>query len=258
MDKTCYWNHKVRPEHTYPCFDGENTVCPYCCVEECQAQTPQWFQDCAAAGHPTWPSHQTPFPRKLICLEAAWDDNVFRALSVKGFLESLAPLLTPPLNVAHRYVESAEHLDYYLRQPDGIFWKDPAAVATPVIYLGFHGSPGSIYSPLEEIDSEELCAAFKGYGSHPRLIYFGACSVLAEAQGQAFARKLLRVSQVKALIGYTTAVDWMDSLVVDLLFLYRFYSAADPWSELPTVFESVKRDFPPAQAMGYTLYQTQA
>ena len=45
----------------------------------------------------------------------------------------------------------------------------------------------------------------------------------------------------------------MDSLVVDLLFLYRFYSHKDPWKALPEVFASVKRDFRPARKMGYTL-----
>ena len=259
MSTTCYWKHKVRPEAIFPCFDGENLVCPQCCVEECRAQTPQWFERCAAAGHPTWPAlAAASFPRKLICLEAAWDESVFRNLSIKGFFESLGDLITPSISIAHRYVESAEHLDYYLRQPDGIFWKDAAAIDTPVIYLGFHGSPGSIYSPLEEIDSDELCAAFEKYGSHPRLIYFGSCSVLAEAEGKAFARKLLQVSQAQAIIGYTTAVDWMDSLVVDMLFLYRFYSDPTPWDNLKDIFASVKQDFAPAQAMGYTLYQARS
>ena len=45
----------------------------------------------------------------------------------------------------------------------------------------------------------------------------------------------------------------MDSLVADLLFLYRFYSHPDAWGHLSEIFASVKRDFKPARGMGYTL-----
>jgi hypothetical protein len=64
---------------------------------------------------------------------------------------------------------------------------------------------------------------------------------------------LLDASGVRAVIGYTADVDWMDSLAADLLFLHRFYSHDDPWNGLPEIFASVERDFRPARDMGYTL-----
>ena len=76
---------------------------------------------------------------------------------------------------------------------------------------------------------------------------------LRGAKGRRFARDLLAASGARAVIGYTTNVKWMDSLVVDLLFLYRFYSHPNPWSSLAEVFSSVQRDYRPARKMGYTL-----
>src|SRR5437899_353873 len=113
MDKNCYWKHGLPVEQTYPCIDGESTVCPRCCVERCPRETPELFAACAAAGHPTWPAGMSTLPRKLVCLESAWDDSVFNNISVKGFLESLSPLVDPPLRVAHRFIESARHLASY-------------------------------------------------------------------------------------------------------------------------------------------------
>jgi len=58
---------------------------------------------------------------------------------------------------------------------------------------------------------------------------------------------------VKAVIGYTTTVDWMASLVCDMLFLHRFYADPSPWRNLRRIFNSVIRDYPAARRLGYTL-----
>jgi hypothetical protein len=59
------------------------------------------------------------------------------------------------------------------------------------------------------------------------------------------------------VIGYTTNVDWMQSLVTDMLFLQRFYTDPDPWNNLAAIFASVKADYGPAEALGYTLLQAE-
>jgi hypothetical protein len=253
MAKDCYWEHGTPAEQHYPCLDGQSMVCPRCCVERCPVETPDLFAACAAAGHPTWPSSGSAIPRKLVCLEAPWDERVFHPTSVKGFLEALGPLVHPPLRVAHRFIESARHLARYTRHPDGSLWTDPHAWDAPIFYLAFHGAPGAVRSTLEQIDAAALCEAFSGYGGYDCLIYFGACGVLRGSKGRRFARDLLASSGVQAVIGYTADVSWMDSLAMDLLFLYRFYSHEDPWNHLSEIFASVQRDFKPARKMGYTL-----
>src|SRR5262245_42856090 len=119
VGKDCYWEHGAPAARRYPCIDGRSTVCPRCCVERCPVETPEYFAMCAAAGHRTWPTAGGAVPHKLVCLESAWDNNVFHATSVRGFLEALGPLVRPPLRVAHRFIESARHLAHIAQQPGG-------------------------------------------------------------------------------------------------------------------------------------------
>src|SRR5215475_12255183 len=217
---TCYWNHDSQPSETYLCFDGKSQVCARCCVEKCAVETPVWFANCAEAGHPTWPAvraRQNVAP-KLFCLESYWNQELFKTISVKGFFESLATLIRPRLQVAHRFVESERGLAYYTRHPDGLLWKLPESWDTPTYYLAFHGEPGTVKSTLDRIGSDTLLEAFRGY---------------------------------------TTNVDWMQSLVTDMLFLHRFYTDPDPWNNLAAIFASVKADYRPAEALGYTLLQAE-
>jgi hypothetical protein len=196
-------------------------------------------------------------PAKLVCLESYWNERLFQTYSVKGFFEAMAPLVHPPLAVAHRFVESERGLAYYTRRPDGVLWRHAELFDTPVYYLAFHGHPASLSSTLGRIGSERLIEAFAGYGSgsYRNLVYFAACNVLRGARGLRFAREFVRETGVQAVIGYTTAVSWMESLVADMLFLQRFYSDPAPWSNLGRIFASVQRDYPKARRLGHTLVQ---
>jgi len=77
--------------------------------------------------------------------------------------------------------------------------------------------------------------------------------VLRGRHGRDFARKFLKASGARAIVGYTTTVDWMASLVCDMLFLHRFYRDPSPWRNLRRIFRSVLRDYPAARRLGYTL-----
>ena len=178
---------------------------------------------------------------------------MFHTYSVKGFFEAMAPLLHPPLTVAHRFVESEAALAYYVKRPDGVMWRNRELFNTPVYYLAFHGRPGGVRSLLERVDAERLCQAFEGYGGYRNLVYFACCNVLRGKKGQTFAREFLNRSRTRAVIGYTTTVDWMASLVCDMLFLHRFYRDPSPWRNLKRIFNSVRRDYPAANRLGYTL-----
>ena len=258
---TCYWNHDPQPAETYLCLDGKSQVCARCCVEKCAVDAPLWFANCAEAGHPTWPAvraRRTVAP-KLVCLESYWNHDLFKAISVQGFFESLATLIRPRLQLAHRFVESERGLAYYTRHPDGLLWKLPESWDTPIYYLAFHGEPGAVKSVLDRIGAETLLEAFRGYGKcgYSNLIYFAACNVLCGPEGEKFARDFLAASGCRAVIGYTTNVDWMQSLVTDILFLQRFYTDPDPWNNLPAIFDSVKEDYRPAQTLGYTMLEAE-
>ncbi len=270
MTTKCYYEHKSTAAERFPCFDGENTVCPRCCLESCPVEEPDWFAECRAAGRPTWPpamrklapqeavADETSLAYKLICLETYWDDSeaqLFRNTSVRTFLEGLTAQFDPPIRLAHRFVESMAQLSNYTTQPDGLLWQDAETFDTPLYYLSFHGSPGTVHSALDQMGGKALCQAFAGWGqAYPCLIYFGACSVFAGRAGQKFANDFLAASGCRAIIGYTTDVDWMDSMFTDLLFLRRFYSDDDPWKNLRAIHKSVLADFAPARELGYELH----
>jgi hypothetical protein len=193
-------------------------------------------------------------PPKLVCLESYWSERMFQTFSVKGFFEAMAPLVHPPLTVAHRFVESENGLDYYTRR-GGVMWRQEELFDAPVFYLAFHGAPGAVKSVLGRIGAERLCDAFSGYGDngYKNLVYFAACNVLRGQAGRRFAREFLKATGVRALIGYSTTVDWMASLVADMLFLQRFYADPSPWRNLRRIFASVQRDYPRARRLGHTL-----
>ena len=55
--------------------------------------------------------------------------------------------------------------------------------------------------------------------------------------------------------GYTTNVNWMLSLLTDMLFLHRFYRDENPWKNLRKIYDSVIDDFKPASEIGWTLIE---
>ena len=165
----------------------------------------------------------------------------------------MAPLANPPLTIAHRFVESEAGLAYYARRPDGLMWRRKELFDTPVYYLAFHGRPGGVNPLLGRIEADALCEAFANYGGYTNLAYFACCNVLRGEKGRRFARNFLRISGMRAVIGYATTVDWMESLVADMLFLHRFYRSPSPWRNLKQIFRSVPRDYPLARRLGHTL-----
>jgi hypothetical protein len=194
-------------------------------------------------------------PRKIVCLESYWNEQLFQTYSVKGFLEAMAPLVHPPLAVAHRFVESGEGIAYYLRRPGGVMWRQKELFDAPVYYLAFHGRSAAVTPVLGRVSAEQLCEAFAGYGAggYRNLVYFAACSVFRGANGLRFAKTFLRKTGVRAVIGYGTPVGWMASLVCDLLFLHRFYGDPSPWKNLRKIFRSVHRDDPVARRLRHML-----
>ncbi|MGH9578132.1 MAG: hypothetical protein ACRD3R_11910 [Terriglobales bacterium] len=201
--------------------------------------------------------HPKTAPRKLVCLETYWGDHqrrMFRTPSVLPFFEGLAQQLEPELRIAHRFMDSPAQLAAYTKYRKGLLWRDPESFDTPVYYLSFHGAPGRIRTALTAIGPEALCRAFANWGAHPNLVYFGACSVFRGKRGEHFARAFLKRSGCRAIVGYATDVNWMDSMLTDLLFLRRFYADPAPWRNLRRIHASVLADFAPARALGHVLH----
>ncbi|HUQ77115.1 MAG TPA: hypothetical protein VM183_20520 [Burkholderiales bacterium] len=194
-------------------------------------------------------------PAKIVCLESYWNEQMFQDISVKPFLDGMAPLVHPPLTVAHRFVDSSAALAYYLRRPGGVMWRQKELFDAPVYYLAFHGRAASVRAVVDRISGDELMEAFDGYGGggYRNLVYFAACNVFRGQRGITFARQFLKKTGVQAVVGYATPVGWMASLVCDLLFLHRFYTDPSPWKNLKKIFNSVHRDYPAARRLKHIM-----
>jgi hypothetical protein len=110
----------------------------------------------------------------------------------------MAPLHDPPLQLAHRFVESQRALAHYTAAPGGLLWNDPAVADAPIFYLAFHGAPSEVKSVLESIGEPQPCDVFRGFGVKRNLVYFAACSVLKGRNGHRFAKKFLESSGCRA------------------------------------------------------------
>ncbi len=252
MSQACFWGHRSSGVR-YPCLDGQ-TVCARCCVEHCRSANPADFARCTRLGHPTWPHDDTLLPRKLVCLEGDWNnDELFDRTTVQPFLDCLAQLGGPlgSLAVAHRHVEGVESL---LRLTTSTLWKDSAVWDCPVYYLAFHGRKGRLSFAHNEAGVGVLRKAFDGFGAYPHLLYFGACSTLGGESGRRLAASLLEHAGSRAIVGYTREVDWLDSMVVDLIFLRRFYADPAPWKNMRRLYEDFLRAMPLAVELGFTLF----
>ena len=119
-------------------------------------------------------------------------------------------------------VGTREEFDFYLKKWGQAKFRD----THPILYLGFHGSPGEITVgegrhssvTLDEI-AERLEGRCKG-----RVIHFGSCGTAA-VHGRELNRFLER-TEALAVCGYKEEVDWLESAAFDMLVLGRLQSAS--------------------------------
>jgi hypothetical protein len=78
--------------------------------------------------------------------------------------------------------------------------------------------------------------------------------VFSGRTGRKFARDFLAASKCRAVLGYSTDIDWIDSMMTDLLLLRRFFNDRDPWKNLRRIYRAVLADFAPARRLGYELH----
>lgn len=249
MSGACYWGHK-RTEPRYPCIDGENTVCPQCCVEHCPIETAELFGKCSRLHHPTWPRKTAGPPRKLVCLEGYWaGEEIFDRSSVQPFIEGLAAL-GGDLLVAHRKIETLDGLERVAKET---LWEDRVAWDTPVYYCAFHGMKGRISVGDESAGLKVLRECFEGYGGYPHILYFGTCSTLGGVTGKRLAQELLDHAGSRAIVGYTELVEWLPGMLVDLLFMSKFYGHENPWENLRGIYDEVMSEITFAKDLGFTM-----
>ncbi|MBI1374907.1 MAG: hypothetical protein GC159_19490 [Phycisphaera sp.] len=150
----------------------------------------------------------------VFCLEGEWNESLKKTSSVKPILELLrqwAPYHVPSI---HRNVATSDELRYYLDK-----WLLKTYADHPILYLAFHGDPGTIYigeQHREEshvtLDVMEDALAGRCGG---RVIYFGACATL-DVHGNRLNR-FLKETGALAVCGYRQDVGWLRATAFELL-----------------------------------------
>jgi hypothetical protein len=191
---------------------------------------------------------------KICCIESYWNQGMTDTFSVKPFLKAIGWMINKDIVLAHRIIESGKGLSHYTQFPDGLIWQDPNLAGIDVFYIAMHGKPGGLMTYVDEIESEELISAFKGLDQSNSVVYFGGCEVLGGEKGKLFAEELIKKTGTVAVIGYSELAGWVDSLMIDTLFLSRFFELeGNPFERLQEIYDSVLKDYPRARECGFSL-----
>jgi hypothetical protein len=152
----------------------------------------------------------------IFCLEGDWWNDLKRSASTESALRLLKDFPPRYAPYIHRDVATRAEFDYYVQK-----WLQVAHSNYPILYLAFHGTPGTIQFgdmrkqeniiSLDELE-ERLLGGCKG-----RIVYFSSCDTMGENGNR--LRSFLRRTQALAVCGYRSDVDWLASVAFDLLFL---------------------------------------
>ena len=143
----------------------------------------------------------------IYCIEGVWPDRY--ETSARPLLELLGDYHEIP--TVHRIATNVGQFKHRLQQ-----WAN-AEMVFAILYLWYHGSPGSV-SPSEEDDFklEEIADALDGCCSKC-LIHFGSCKTL-KLDPDRVGGFLERTGAV-AVSGYTKNVGWIEPIALELLYL---------------------------------------
>lgn len=154
----------------------------------------------------------------IFCLEASNWEGVKDRTTVVPLLDLLATQAKYQAPF-HRFdVGTPEEFDFYLEK-----WCGAAFDNYPILYLGFHGSPGALSVGGGDLQLEDLAERLDGC-CKGRMIHFGSCGTV-NVHGRRLRAFLARTSAL-AVCGYRNDVDWMESAAFDLLLLSGLQYAA--------------------------------
>ena len=195
------------------------------------------------------------FVPKICCLEGYWSQDMTDTFSLNPCLKAIGWMLEKKVRGAHRHISSVQELDYYVKFPDGLVHKDPYLAGIDCFYLAAHGKPGGLKTYTSDIESEELISAFSWLHQGFNIVFFGACEIFAGEEGKRFAMEFLRKTGTVAVLGYSEETTFVDGLVIETLFLTRFFETeGNKFEQLQEIFNGVVRDYPRAMDCGFEMY----
>mgnify|MGYP001822190491 FL=1 len=152
----------------------------------------------------------------VFCLEGNWEKDLKSRTSMGPVLELLEKSGYPSVPYIYRDVGTLTEFDYYIGR-----WTLKKYDRYPILYLGFHGTPGALrvgYGKEKGITLAELQDLLEGKCSR-RIIHFGSCGTL-NIHGTRI-RNFLKRTGALAVFGYRSEVDWMISAAFEIILFYE-------------------------------------
>jgi hypothetical protein len=145
----------------------------------------------------------------VFCLEAEWDSDLNNKPSVLPVLELLERL--DEIKAIHRDVATCEEARWDLRK-----YAEAEYDAYRVLYVASHGEKGAIaWSEGNSMSLADLGSVL-AEGRSGYYLYLGSCLTLFN---NAQAEELLEASGAKAVLGYRSEIEWVESAAFDLILL---------------------------------------
>ena len=185
----------------------------------------------------------------IFCLEGDWRDVKDRT-SVEPILRLLETMCSYKVPYFHHDVGTLAEFHFYLKK-----WTGRQFDGYPILYLAFHGEPGSIAvgegrNKTLKLDylAEQLEGACKG-----RVIHFGTCSTL-DVNGHEL-NSFVRRTGACAVSGFRTDVNWLLSAAFDLLVLGHLQDVSFTKAGMGKLQRRLKQDAPGLRkTLGYRMW----
>jgi len=177
----------------------------------------------------------------VFCLEGDWENDLKSRTSVGPVLELLERSSSTKVPFIRRDVGTLTEFDYYVGK-----WTQRKYDRYPVLYLGFHGSPGRLhvgYGGPEKgsVDLSRLESLLAGRCKR-RIIHFGSCGTL-DIHGNRI-RSFLGRTGALAVCGYKSQVDWMLSAAFEIILFYELQYNALSRQGMERVKQAVRDQIP--------------
>jgi hypothetical protein len=155
---------------------------------------------------------------KIFCIEGEWEKSLKPKYSVESYLHYLDEAFD--IGYIYRKVNSVDSLGKYLNA-----LKKKEYNNYEVVYLAFHGD-----SNLIEIDHSEALnlvqlAELVGESLQDKIIHFGSCKTLLGSEAK--LKEFKKSTRAAMISGYTNSVDFFDSSLLDMAFLYKIRDYPD-------------------------------
>jgi len=143
----------------------------------------------------------------IFVLEARWSSRVTDVRTVDPVLQALAQ------------AGVAKHVKHVINDPEDFVaqlrrWGQRQHDAYNIGYVAMHGSEAAVHVGRRTIDLLDAAGQLPARALGSRILHFGSCSVLRNVEDQQPLRKSLGV---RAITGFTTDVDWFESLAFELI-----------------------------------------